>query len=197
MNRFLCFVFIFAGLFSVTCSSAKQYYGSRYEHYHSLGFSYVQHLLQAGGSGALALTYSPRINIYRASRTTSISVGTNLSVGYNLRRINTTPTYQSQYMFEFPVIFHLNFGYGATSNKSFNFGGYIGAGYAISSMKNIEKKYDDTLYMKGLINGLNIDVGCRFKISTYLAGTLSGYGIFGLNDAVITGLRLQIGYMPR
>ena len=146
-----------------------------------------------GVQSSLAVTYSPRLNIYKFSKYTSLSVGTHLSLGFDLNFSSTGLDNQASFAYEIPLTFDLNFGYGAVKRTRNSFGGYVGAGYALNSLKN--DSYNELLgysESSGSTHGIYVNGGVRFEVDRDRSGGVGLYSIIGLNGGLVSGLRLHL-----
>lgn len=130
---------------------------------------------------AIGVTYSPRYNVLEIGNSSTLSIGTNIGIGYN---IDYNFVDDNQITFHIPITIDYNFGLGSgRESLENNNGGFIGIGYSFEQAgRNINNGIiNDVILVKKAMNGPIANVGYRFKIGSELFGIRASY-LYGTGD---------------
>ncbi len=193
----VCFAcaFFFA---TETEAQVKKKRGKRYvpkKYMHSIGGSYVYNYLDDGNAQAIGLTYSPRYRISKVSPNSSVTIGTNLTGGYNFAFKDIESGTQDPYYFEIPVFVMLNIGQGSLYRTRRGTGSFFALGGGVNSIKNVttDKKTQLT-NVSEITYGIYGALGIRFLVNQYYSYGISGYTLMGKNGAIVLGARVLYNF---
>lgn len=171
-------------------------YGKRdsYTLTHMGGLSYFNSLTDEGYINGPCITYTPRFIFYEPSNHSSISLESNLTLGYILLK-ETKEIYDPGVLYyELPIYFNINIGHGATSFSRKRIGGFVGVGYGISNLKNVSVDFADEVSTTGITHGLYANLGTRFRIK-HVTFQIGGYSHLGFNHVLTIGGRALVGFL--
>ncbi|GAA3560489.1 hypothetical protein [Snuella lapsa] len=142
---------------------------------------------------AIGVVYSPRLNLINVGKSSTLSLGANFGIGYN---VDNNFIEENQITFHIPIIIDYNFGL-ASSNKAQQnkSGGFLGIGYSFEQTgeRLNNGNFNDPTLIKKFMNGPLANIGYRFKIGSkpFVIRLSYLYGTGDFEGGYLTTLSLQ------
>jgi len=168
-------------------------------YHHGTGVSLI-YVFQDGSAvnGTAGFTYAARLGVKNFSRESSLSFNLTPSISFN-GQLNSRGGSSGSLGYELPISVGYNFGYLSTEKSRAGFGGFINAGYGLTSIRTVVNDGIFSADESSKVNGFYGEAGTRFEFQTKrmkrrrvgpVSMSVSLYTIQGGNGNSIAGLRL-------